>query len=94
MRAKHGVAGRKSRVRAGWIAAAFSLAPAVLFAQAASPAPAAAPSAVGTPAEKMAAVGFLAGEWEGEAWVQMGPDRREVVRQRESVEWRVGAKCS
>jgi hypothetical protein len=45
----------------------------------------------GPPAtEKMQAVAFLAGEWEGEAWMQMGPDLRETVRQHELVEWRAG----
>lgn len=42
------------------------------------------------PAEKMRALEFLAGEWEGEAWIQMGPDGRETVTQREHVGWGAG----
>ena len=40
-------------------------------------------------AARMKALEFLVGEWEGEAWVQMGPGPRETVRQREWVEWEV-----
>jgi hypothetical protein len=41
--------------------------------------------------EKMRALDFLAGEWEGEAWTQMGP-RRETATQRERVEWAAGGE--
>ena len=44
------------------------------------------------PAEKMRALAFLAGEWEGDAWMQMGPDRRETVTQRERVGWVAGGE--
>jgi hypothetical protein len=40
----------------------------------------------------MQALAFLVGEWEGEAWMQMGPDRRETVRQHERVEWKAGGE--
>lgn len=39
--------------------------------------------------EAMKALEFLVGEWQGEAWVQMGPGPREIVRQHERVEWEV-----
>jgi hypothetical protein len=41
-------------------------------------------------AARMAPLAFLVGEWEGEAWIQMGPGRRDTVRQQERVEWKVG----
>ena len=57
--------------------------------------PAAAPAQPPAPdpqlAEKMRALDFLAGEWEGEAWIQMGPER-EVVSQHETVEWAAGGE--
>ncbi len=62
-----------------WFAAA-------LAAQEPAPPPAPAPG----PAAKMAPLAFLVGEWEGEAWIQMGPGGRETVQQRERVEWKVG----
>lgn len=60
----------------------------VLAALAAVPqaSPAQAPAALPVAADKMQALAFLVGEWEGEAWMQMGPDRRETVRQHERVE--------
>jgi len=42
--------------------------------------------------EKMQALDRLVGEWVGEAWMQMGPDRREVVAQHENVEWAAGGE--
>jgi len=62
--------------------AALALAGAAL----AQPAPVADPQA---PMQKLA---FLVGEWEGEAWIQMGPERRDTVSQHESVEWRLGGE--
>jgi hypothetical protein len=40
----------------------------------------------------MQKLAFLVGEWRGEAWIQMGPERRDTVAQRESVEWRVAGE--
>src|SRR5688572_1104230 len=55
---------------------------------AATPPPAASPSAP-PPKDQMAALQFLVGDWEGEAWSQMGKGPREIVRQHELVEWKV-----
>lgn len=46
-------------------------------------------SAASEAREKMKALEFLVGEWEGEAWVQMGPGPREIVLQQERVGWEV-----
>jgi hypothetical protein len=40
--------------------------------------------------EKMQALARMVGEWEGEAWSEMRPGVREVVTQRETVEWAAG----
>ena len=50
--------------------------------------PASSPAAL----EKMKALEFLAGEWRGDAWMQMGPDRRETAQQHELVEWKAGGE--
>jgi hypothetical protein len=42
--------------------------------------------------EKMQALAFLVGEWQGDAWMQMGPDRRETAAQHERVEWKAGGE--
>lgn len=59
----------------------------------ASPAPAAEapPAAQAAASPEMAALEWLVGAWEGEAWVQMGPERR-TVRQREWIEWAVAGE--
>ena len=36
------------------------------------------------PMEKLA---FLVGQWQGEAWIQMGPEKRDTVQQKETIEW-------
>ncbi|MBZ0089672.1 MAG: hypothetical protein K8H90_04760 [Thermoanaerobaculia bacterium] len=66
--------------------------PLVLFAALTLPHAAGAqpPSTSAQSVEKMGALAFLAGEWEGEAWMQLGPDRRDTVSQHERVEWRAG----
>ena len=38
------------------------------------------------------ALAFLVGEWHGEAWMQMGPGRREEAAQREWIEWKAGGE--
>ena len=58
---------------------------------AATPPPAASPPAP-SPKDRMAALQFLVGEWEGEAWSQMGPGPREIVQQHELVEWKVNGE--
>jgi hypothetical protein len=71
---------------------AASFLPGLLLAAApalAQPAPAADPTPPEAPMRKLA---FLVGEWQGEAWIQMGPERRDTVAQLESVEWRVGGE--
>jgi hypothetical protein len=52
------------------------------------------PTATSSPAarEKMKALEFLVGEWQGDAWMQMGPDRREEASQREWVELEAGGE--
>jgi hypothetical protein len=50
------------------------------------------PSASPVAREKMQALAFLVGEWQGVAWIQMGPSRRDEVSQREWVEWRAGGE--
>jgi hypothetical protein len=69
------------------------LTPLLLAAALAVPAilPAQAPAANPALAEKMRALDFLAGEWEGEAWLQMGPER-QTATQRERVEWAAGGE--
>lgn len=42
--------------------------------------------------DKMQALAFLVGEWQGEAWMQMGPGRREEAAQREWIEWKAGGE--
>jgi hypothetical protein len=42
--------------------------------------------------ERMKALEFLIGEWEGEAWMQMGPGQPETVAQQERVEWAAGGE--
>jgi hypothetical protein len=71
------------------VVAALAVLPQASAAQAPA-APAAAAPAVAV--QKMQALAFLVGEWEGEAWMQMGPDRRETVRQHERVELEVGGE--
>ena len=55
---------------------------------AATPPPAASPPGP-SPKEQMAALQFLVGEWEGEAWSQMGKGPREISQVRELVEWKI-----
>jgi hypothetical protein len=43
--------------------------------------------------EKMQALAAMVGEWEGEAWSEMRPGAREVVTQRETVEWAAGGEA-
>lgn len=43
--------------------------------------------------EKMKALEFMVGDWQGEAWSQMRPDLRETVTQRELVEWVAGGEA-
>jgi hypothetical protein len=43
-------------------------------------------------AEEMGKLDFLVGEWTGEAWIQMGPNKRENVIQTEKVTWKAGGK--
>ena len=70
-----------------WISTLLAAALALPAAVAAQP-----PAPSRESAEKMRALDFLAGEWEGEAWMQMGPDRRETARQHERVEWVAGSE--
>ena len=43
-------------------------------------------------AEEMGKLDFLIGEWKGEAWIQMGPGKRENVIQTEKVTPKAGGK--
>ena len=43
--------------------------------------------------ERMKALEFMVGDWQGEAWSQMRPDVRERVTQRELVEWVAGGEA-
>lgn len=43
-------------------------------------------------AEEMGKLDFLIGEWKGEAWIQMGPNKRENVIQTEKVTPKAGGK--
>ena len=43
-------------------------------------------------AEEMGKLDFLIGEWKGEAWIQMGPNKRENVIQTEKVTPTAGGK--
>lgn len=43
-------------------------------------------------AEEMGKLDFLVGEWKGEAWIQMGPGKRENVIQTEKVTKKAGGK--
>lgn len=43
--------------------------------------------------EKMQAFAAMVGEWEGEAWSAMRPGARDVVSQREIVEWTAGGEA-
>lgn len=43
--------------------------------------------------EKMKALEFMVGDWQGEAWTQMRPEVRETVTQRELVEWAAGGEA-
>ena len=55
----------------------------------AAPAPPGAPRAA---ADEMKALSWLAGEWEGEAWI-IGPGgQKSTVQQRERVEWKTGGE--
>jgi hypothetical protein len=44
-------------------------------------------------AEEMSKLDFLVGEWQGEAWIQMGPGKRETVLQTETVTRKAGGKA-
>ena len=50
--------------------------------------PASSPAAL----EKMKALEFMIGEWQGDAWIQMGPDRRDTAQQHELIEWQAGGE--
>ena len=78
---------RISRVAAGITMAIAALATSTTAAVAQAQ-PASSPAAI----EKMKALEFLAGEWTGDAWMQMGPDRRETAQQHELVEWKAGGE--
>jgi hypothetical protein len=41
-------------------------------------------------ADEMRKLDFLAGEWKGEAWMQMGPDKKGYAIQRELVQSKLG----
>jgi hypothetical protein len=43
-------------------------------------------------ADEMKKLNFLIGEWNGEAWIQMGPGKRETVIQTEKVKSKAGGK--
>jgi len=43
--------------------------------------------------EKMQALSFLVGEWEGEGWMQLGPQDRKTVKVRETVQSRLGGRA-
>jgi hypothetical protein len=43
-------------------------------------------------ADEMKKLDFLIGEWNGEAWIQMGPGKRETVIQTEKVKSKAGGK--
>lgn len=68
--------------------ALFFVVAAVASAAAQAPPPSASPTA----RERMKALEFLIGEWEGEAWMQMGPGQPETVEQQERVEWAAGGE--
>ena len=59
------------------------------FGAGAAPAP---PGAPGAAAEKMKALSWLAGVWEGEAWIVGPGGQRSTVEQRERVEWKAGGE--
>lgn len=76
---------RRSRVAAVAIASAIAVAGTVT----AQGPPPSSPEA----REEMQAFAAMVGEWEGEAWSEMRPGAREVVTQRESVEWTAGGEA-
>lgn len=43
-------------------------------------------------ADEMGKLDFLVGEWKGDAWIQMGPGKRESVIQTEKVTAKAGGK--
>lgn len=75
------------------LAVAALLSVAAMAVPAAPPSPAAAspPEAEAPSGPEMAALEKLVGVWEGEAWMQMGPER-ETIHQRERIEWAVGGE--
>jgi hypothetical protein len=71
----------------------------LVLAGACSAAPAAAPAPTcpappafeaATPTPELAALGWLAGEWEGTGWMQQGPGPRETFTIRERTRWGAG----
>jgi hypothetical protein len=42
--------------------------------------------------DEMKKVAWLAGDWDGDAWIQMGPGKRETAVQHEQVQWKLGGK--
>ncbi len=43
-------------------------------------------------ADEMRRLDFLAGEWKGEAWAQMGPEKKEHILQHERVQPKLGGQ--
>ena len=67
--------------------------PLVLFLALAAPLVGQSPAMPHTPPpadSPLAPLAFLAGDWEGDAWMIMGPEGRTAVRQREWVRWVAG----
>jgi hypothetical protein len=40
--------------------------------------------------EEMKKINFLAGEWRGEGWIMLGPNKRETFKQSETVQSKLG----
>jgi len=43
--------------------------------------------------EKIKALSFMVGEWEGEGWMQIGPQERKTVKVKESVRLKLSGKA-
>jgi hypothetical protein len=74
--------------RPGTVAVAFAALATLALAAAAQGPPPSSPEA----REKMQTLARMVGEWEGEAWSEMRPGARELVTQREIVEWTAGGE--
>ena len=65
----------------------------LIFAAVAVPAQGPPPSSSPEARERMKALEFMVGEWQGDAWSQMRPEVREIVAQQEIVESVAGGEA-